>query len=118
MKTTDEVRHFCGWLLGSWLLLVACQPERDKKPEGLLPQEKMVDILTEVHLAEAKVSKLGVNATDSLALVYKRLEAQIYARHKLDTAAYNRSYQYYAANPGQLAELYKQVVARLEQKKN
>lgn len=109
----------CGLWLLTWLLIEACQPtgtDRSLQPDNLIPADKMAQILTEVHLAESRVSKLGLSAADSSAMVYKRLERQIYKKLNVDTAAYNRSYTYYAANPAELEAIYKVVVKNLEQK--
>lgn len=109
----------CGLWLLTCLLTWACQPpdsDRTLKPDNLVPVDKMVQILTEVHLAESRVSKLGLSASDSSAMVYKRLERQIHKKLNVDTAAYNRSYTYYAANPAKLEAIYKEVVKNLEQK--
>ncbi|MBC8153645.1 MAG: DUF4296 domain-containing protein, partial [Bacteroidetes bacterium] len=109
----------CGLWLLACLLTWACQPpgnDRTLQPDNLIPADKMAQILTEVHLAESRVSKLGLSASDSSAMVYKRLERQIHKKLNVDTAAYNRSYTYYAANPAKLEAIYKEVVKNLEQK--
>ncbi|WP_266362489.1 DUF4296 domain-containing protein [Tellurirhabdus rosea] len=126
MKTNDEARRYSRravrrWVYGFWifgwtLLAWACQPKEDK-PDNLIPEDKMVEVLTDIHLAEARVTKLGIIATDSQNLVYRKLEKQIYARYQLDTGTYYRSYQYYSSNPEKFASLYKQVIAKLEEKK-
>jgi len=103
-------------LLGTLsLLLPGCSTkEVDQKPEKLIPEDKMATILADIHLAEAKVSKIGLNASDSTTLLYRHLEKQIYAKHRVDTATYNQSYTYYSSNPDRMVELYKQVVKNLE----
>lgn len=105
----------CMLCLVTW----ACSPmeaDQTQKPDKLLPADEMVKILTEVHIAESRVSKLGLTSGDSSALVYKRLEEQIYKKLGVDTAAYRQSYTYYAANPTKLEAIYKEVVKNLEQK--
>lgn len=126
MKTSDErpahrqtaMRQTAvRWVLLLAALTMACQPPADDQPDNLIPEEKMAQVLTDIHLTEARVNKLGMPNTDSSALVYKRLEAQVFTKHGIDTAAYRESYGYYAANPDRLARIYKNVVSRLEKKK-
>jgi hypothetical protein len=106
-----------------WLLLVlingllACQNSPVKAPDNLVPEEKMAQILTEIHLAEARVTKLNRISQDSNTLIYKHLEKQIFRKFEVDTAAYAKSYTYYASNPAQLAEIYKLVTEELERRK-
>lgn len=106
------------WLVAC-LFIWACQPapvDQTQAPDNLIPIDKMVKILTEVHLAESRVSRLGLTAADSSAMVYKRLEGQIYKKLDVDTAAYHRSYTYYAANPTKLEAIYKEVVKNFQEK--
>ena len=106
------------WLL-CCLLLAACSPPANdptRRPDNLLPTDQMVAILTEVHMAESRVSRLGLTSADSSALVYKQLEERIYKKFKVDTAAYRLSYIYYASDPARLEAIYKEVVKRLQQR--
>lgn len=98
-------------------LATACQNKVVEAPENLIPEEKMASILTEIHLAEARVTKLNRVSQDSNTLIYKRLEKQIFRKLQVDTAAYSKSYTYYASNPEQLAAIYKQVTEELERRK-
>jgi hypothetical protein len=77
----------------------------------------MAHILTEVHLAEARVTKMNRVSQDSNTLIYKHLEKQIFRKYKVDTAAYSKSYTYYSSDPDQLAEIYKKVTEELERRK-
>lgn len=97
-------------LLGG--LLTAC--EIDDRPDNLIETDKMADILTDVHLAETRVTRLGIASTDSANLVYKRLESRILRKHDVDTSAYKTSYVYYSSHPREMEIIYKQVVKKLE----
>lgn len=119
MKTFHQVRLLLRRSLSALLVagcVLACQKETEEPPEGLIPEDKMAQILSEIHLAEAKASKVGVMAPDSTALIYQKLEKQIYARHKVDTATYTRSYIYYSTNPDRMVDVYKKVVEKLTKK--
>ena len=95
-------------------LLQGCQSAGDKRPDNLIPKDRMADILTEVHMTESRVSRFGLRSIDSSNIAYKHLEKRIYQKFEVDTAAYSRSYVYYAAHPREMEELYKQVVDNLK----
>lgn len=76
----------------------------------------MADILTEVHMAEARASRLNLAGTDSSTVVYKRLEKQIFKKFQVDTAVYSKSYAFYSAHPKKMEAVYKQVVENLRKK--
>ena len=100
-------------LICACLLQVRCQPETSRKPEGLLDGKTMARILTEVHLNEARVSKLGLSSSDSIALIYNRLHFNMLKKIGADTAVYNHSYTYYSARPALLTNIYLEVVDSL-----
>ncbi len=99
-----------------WLLL-ACGPNQESgtdRPDNLVDEDKMVAILTEVHLNEAKVAKLNLRSSDSSNLVYKRLERQLLKKYDVDTSAYSKSYIYYASHPEAMERVYKRIVEKLQ----
>ncbi|GAB3505557.1 hypothetical protein GCM10027341_37380 [Spirosoma knui] len=105
-------------LLLSGCLLAACSAPADDRPDNLVPPDRMADILTEVHIAEARVSRLGLRSVDSSNIVYKHLENQIFQKFKVDTAAYRKSYIYYSSHPSDMEVIYKQVTGKLQKKMN
>ena len=102
-------------LLSSWLF-VACAAPEDKEPDNLIPETRMAAILTEIHLAESRVSRIGLGSSDSSNIVYKRLEKQIFRDLQVDTSAYTKSYVYYSSRPRQMEAIYKQITENLKKK--
>ncbi|MDB5243267.1 MAG: hypothetical protein JWP57_3892 [Spirosoma sp.] len=96
--------------------LAACTELDDKQPDNLISESQMVTVLTEIHLAEARVSRLGLGSLDSSTIVYKRLEKQIFQKLKVDTSAYSKSYTYYSSHPLQMEAIYKQITENLKKK--
>lgn len=104
-------------LLFSFLLLsiflTSCQDEPEV-PKGTIPEAKMAQILTDMHLLEARVGRLGMTSLDSSTIVTEHLKQQIFKRYGTDSAAYNRSYEFYSTNPIFLERIYEDVVKKLE----
>ncbi|ARK11556.1 DUF4296 domain-containing protein [Fibrivirga algicola] len=109
------IRQLAVWLCLS-LLLVQCNSgstELGAEPANLVDEEKMANILTEIHLAEARVSKMAIPSTDTSTLLFKRLQSQTLKKFDVDTASYTKSFIYYSARPAKLAKIYEQVVEKL-----
>lgn len=102
-------------LLSGWLILSCTAPE-DAQPDNLISEARMATILTEIHLAEARVSRIGLGSSDSSNIVYKRLERQIFRKFQVDTSAYTKSYVYYSSHPRQMEIIYKQITENLKKK--
>jgi hypothetical protein len=97
-------------------VLSSCK-SRPSPPEGTIDTETMSKILVEIHVAETKVNRLGVINFDSTKAAYKYFESQIMLKYKTDTAQYRKSYDFYAANPEYLIDIYDDVTKILEKEK-
>ena len=100
-------------LPGIWLLMACTAPE-DKQPDNLIPESRMATILTQIHLIESRVSRMGLGSSDSSNIVYKRLERQVFRTLQVDTSVYSKSYIYYSSHPRQMETIYKQVTENLK----
>jgi hypothetical protein len=106
------------FILGSLLAPISCSSE-EKPPKSALTQEQMASILTDVHIAESRVTKLQLKSSDSSLLVFEKLKKEIWKKHKVDTLVYRSSYDYYMTHPKQMTEIYEKVNKKIElQEKN
>lgn len=99
----------------SLLLLVTlvsgCQDvDKTRKPEDLIPKEKMVDVITEIALLH------GARSYNKNLLEEKGIDPSryIYEKFSIDSLQFARSNDYYAANVKQYHEIYLEVKERLE----
>jgi hypothetical protein len=95
------------------LAIVACSTD-EKPPKNILTQEQMATILTDVHIAESRVTKLQLKSSDSSLLVFEKLKKEIWTKHKVDTMAYRSSYDYYMTHPKQMSLIYESVNKKIE----
>lgn len=93
------------------ILAMSCQNvERTEKPDDLIPEKKMVDILTELSLLHAArnynknlLEETGLNPTTHL-----------WNKYDIDSLQFVRSSDYYSENYKQYEKIYDQVKERLE----
>jgi DUF1680 family protein len=97
-------------LLTPLLLLFACSNNSNSKPDNLLSKEQMVDLLTDLHLAEAKIQTLNFRSADSGKVAYLQLEEQVFANHKINKKDYDSSFSYYNKNLAELNEIYEKTI--------
>lgn len=97
------------------LLLPACVRE-EEPPQSVLPKEKMVNILVDIHIAEAKANRIQLKSYDSIQAYYKKLEADVYKKHRVDSVVYRKSFTYYMDHMKQMDEIYTAVVDSLNVK--
>ena len=98
------------------LLLVSCGGEgkkRVKKPDNLIPKDKMADIIYDMSLLSAAK---GVNRK---LMEQKGVhpEKYVYKKHDIDSIQFAKSNEYYAFDLGTYEEIYKKVKLKLEKEK-
>ncbi|HHJ50722.1 MAG TPA: DUF4296 domain-containing protein [Phaeodactylibacter sp.] len=99
--------NFLGLLL---LLLPACRSEKKQTTPLPMPEEKLVQVLTDVHLAEVAGQNLLGPARDSLETEYYR---QIFRIHQADSAAFFQSLNILLKEPERAKEIYEKVLENL-----
>ena len=93
--------------------LFACKGK--DKPENLLSQDKMVEVLVDIHMAEGITSALPV-AYDSSQVLYKLLENEIFLKHELEDSVFSASLRYYLGDPTVMDKIYLRVIDSLSVK--
>ncbi|WP_051286241.1 DUF4296 domain-containing protein [Salinimicrobium terrae] len=98
-------------VLAALIVLVSCQDiNRTPKPDNLIPEEKMVEVLTELSLLH------GARSYNMRLREEKGINAYSYLteKFKIDSIQIVRSNEYYAQNYKQYKRIYEKVKERLE----
>lgn len=99
-------------LLINVLFLVSCTKEVEI-PKDILGKEKMVKILVDIHLAEARVSVKNL-PSDTSKKLFDAYQMAIYKAHTTDSTKFKKSYRYYLnENVKKMDEIYAAVVDTL-----
>jgi 3-hydroxyacyl-CoA dehydrogenase len=98
-----------------FLLLTGCVGE-EQAPPHVLSKEQMVNILVDIHIAEAKANRVLLRSYDSTQAYYKKLEQDVFKKHQVDSAVYRKSFTYYMDHMKQMDEIYTAVVDSLNVK--
>lgn len=94
--------------------LVSCTKDGIKKPDNLIEQNKMVDILYDISLLSA-IKNQNSNPRDSLNINSNKY---IFTKYKIDSLQFVNSNLYYAANYKTYKIMYDQIKARLDKNKS
>ena len=101
-----------------WLpvsLMAGCSSE-EKVPTDIISEAKMSDVLTEIHIAEARISKLQLRSIDSSIILFNKIKDDIWKKYKMDSLSYQTSYDYYVTHPKQMKTIYSKVTENLEKR--
>ncbi len=93
-------------------LIAACAEEVVKKPENLIPKEKMADILHDLAILNATKSNASNKFDESGIDIMEFL----YPKYDIDSAQFSQSDLYYASVPLEYQSIYEKVEAKLEER--
>lgn len=98
------------------LVGVSCQNKGYPKPDGLPSQNEMVDILYEIHLAEAIANRNRYTVRDSTKIESDDMYQAVLEKHGLNDSIMAMSVIYYSGKPKVYEKIYSKVVERLNVK--
>ena len=107
--------HCCLSLLLAFLLLAlpACQrPEEPLRPADLLPKERLIPLIADLHLLEAQVEGSRLSPDSSRAL-YLSEQKNLLSKRGVTDSAFQRSYRYYGIHGKDLDDIYGAVIDTL-----
>ena len=96
----------------TFLLLTSC--DSNKLPEGVLDEQKMVNVIADLTVIDGYMSSLMY--TDTLRVEGKNFYATVYKNHNISKKVFDKSMKYYSAQPILLDSMYSKVNRKLEAK--
>ena len=96
------------------ICLISCQDiEEVKRPDDLIPEQKMVEVLTDLTVLNS-AKNYNKRMLEEKGV---RPKVLLFEKHGIDSLQLARSTQYYAKNYNRLESIYKRVKQNLQKKK-
>jgi len=94
------------------LIILSCNPSKPPPREYFIPREKLVEILVDMHMADA------IQSTPSfrdLSLDYDSIDlySDIFLQHETNKLAFDSTMIYYSKNPRDLVSIYDEVIMKM-----
>lgn len=90
------------------LFFLSCS---EKLPKGILPKDKMVNLLTDIHVIDGYSMTL---MPDSGALKLSSLYQSAFKKYNTDSVQFRKSLEYYTRHPEAIDSMYKAVNRQLD----
>ena len=92
------------------LLFLSCNNSVIEKPNNLIDEDQMVDILYDIAVLDAmRTQNFGA------PVAYPTTTEMLKAKHKVDSVTFAKSAKYYAADYKKYRKMYEEVKVRLEE---
>lgn len=92
--------------------LFACNTSPVAKPDNLLDEDVMVDILYDVAVLQA----IEAHMPEKLTSNNIHTNSFIYNKYKIDSATYYQNHKYYASNVRKYKKMYTELISRIDNK--
>ncbi|MDB9774969.1 DUF4296 domain-containing protein [Vicingaceae bacterium] len=92
-------------------LLFSCSEEFEI-PKVVLNQEKMVEVMTDIQIAESYIKLKFAIQSDTIQ-VTDSIYSAIYRKHHISAQTYDTSFQFYTKHPNVFQVVYEQVISNL-----
>ncbi len=96
-------------------VVVACEKPIVQKPEHLIKQNQMIDMLVDIHKAEAMYNKFR-NDTSRTYLSSSDFYFSVLAKYEVSDSVFEKSFMYYASEPKNFEKMYRKVMSQLSEK--
>lgn len=95
-------------------MLASCDNSVIKKPDNLVKEKQMIDMLIDIHIAEATYNRMRydsiVRNSSSANFYYSVLE-----KYETPDSVFEKSFLYYASNPKNFEKMYREVMNKLSE---
>jgi hypothetical protein len=97
------------------LLITSCHHSTVEKPEKLIDENTMIDMLADIHLAESAFSHLRhqdslVEKSSSVDLYYSVLD-----KYQIQDSVFEKSLVFYASQPRRFEQMYRKTMNKLSE---
>lgn len=105
-----------GFVILVLVSLIGCAGPEEQPPSDLIPRDRFVQVLADVHVIEARISHEMVvdQRTDSPA---QRYYDEMYAERAITKEEYEKTYTWYTEHPEMMKALYDEVLQELGRRK-
>jgi hypothetical protein len=97
-------------------LAFSCTKPEVQIPPHVLPKEKMVPVLADVHIAQAAAVMNAASDTTRYAMT--DLMTTIFKIHHITQAQYDSSISFYTKHPELMSQIYDSVITELSKKQS
>lgn len=95
------------------IILTSCVREQKREiPEWLVPEDKMIGFLIEMHIVESKMTRLGIKR-DSTAQIFAHYQNELFEKYDIVDSNYFKSYNYYLEDVDAMSRMYSIIVDSL-----
>lgn len=96
-------------ILGLLISFTSCKNKAVEKPDNLLSEDKMIDIIYDIAILQAAENYKPINLSDAGV----KVNNYIYKKYNIDSTTYYQNHKYYASDVNNYKKIYKKVLEKI-----
>jgi len=92
--------------------LISCDKPYIEKPDHLVKEKKMIEMLVDIHLAEATFNHMRYDSIIRNSTT-ENFYYSVLQKYGVADSVFEKSYVYYASDPKEFEKLYREVINKL-----
>lgn len=106
-------------VLGFFLCVAfACGNKKVEIPSDIIPQDTMMHVLMDIHLAEAGLRTNDTFHADSIMQVTVNYYDFIFTKYRITKDEFKRSFKFYTDHPDILEDIYQKMIEEMSKKES
>ena len=102
-------------LLLGIIILSSCSREKEEVPSNIMPQKKMIEVLSDVHYTEATIQLRNLNYSDSTRKIAYGYYKEVFQKHQITPEQFKESFEWYKSHPEVMNDMYKEIITHLSE---
>lgn len=94
------------------ITIISCSA-KEELPKGIFTETKMVDLMVDIELAQAKVK--FESASEGKRPEYAKEYEMVYKKHQLTKETFLENVEYYCSEPIKMRQVYDEVIIKLSE---
>jgi len=108
-------RKYIVAVLALFFVVSACDKPVVTKPKKLVPRDRMVDMLTDMHIGESIFQNRHYSAEQVIQLTEADFYYSVLKKHKVADSTFEQSLIYYSSLPNEFEKIYSRVLNKLNE---
>jgi hypothetical protein len=102
-------------IIASAILLSACHEPVVEKPKNLVPRDRIVEMLTDMHIAESVFQNRRYSSEQLFQFTEADFYYSILKKYNISDTTFEKSLIYYSSHPKEFEKIYSRVLNKLNE---
>lgn len=116
IEMKNQLKYKTWFLILLSMTVFSCSKKAEKIPDNILSQKKMIEVLTDIQVAEAGIQLRNSTPSDSVSSLAIAEYKYVFEKNHITDSIFKKSFSYYTSHPDLMSDMYKEVITTLSKR--